>query len=91
LLNVHNKIANTNTKSLGNPPQGNQGNVFLSALNAPDIIWVKIGLFSQPFLRQMNALPLFADGCTEENAIIRWRHNIIAEQKLAFASTPLNG
>jgi hypothetical protein len=71
LLNVHDEIANTKAESFGNPPQGNQGNVFFSAFNAPDIIWVKIGFFGQPFLRQMNALPLFADGCTEEDAIIR--------------------
>jgi hypothetical protein len=51
LLNVHNEIANTNAKSFGNPPQSNQGNVFFPAFNAPDIIWVKLGLFSQPFLR----------------------------------------
>ena len=91
MLNVHNEIADTNAKGFGNPPQSNQGNVFFPAFNTPDIIWVKISFFSQSFLRQMNALPLFADGCTEQNAIIRWRHNIIAEQNLAFASTPLNG
>jgi hypothetical protein len=39
----------------------------------------------------MKPLPLFADGGTEDDAVIGWRHSLKRKQSLPRFSTPLNG
>jgi hypothetical protein len=65
--------------------------MLLTPFDSPDIIRVEIGLFGQPLLAQMQPLPLFADGCTKDNAVIRRRHSLKRKQRLPRITTPLNG
>jgi hypothetical protein len=44
--------------------------VFFPALNTANVIGVEIGRFGQPFLAPMKPLPLFADGGTQNYAVI---------------------
>lgn len=52
---------------------------------------MEIGFFRQPFQAPMKALPLFADGGSEDDAIIRWRHGPTRKQSPPRITTPLNG
>ena len=45
--------------------------MLLTPFNPADVIRVEIGLFRQALLAQTKTLPLFADGGTEDNAVIR--------------------
>ena len=65
--------------------------MFLPSFDPAEIIRVEIGFFGQPFLAQMKPLPLFADGGTEDDAVIGWRHSLKRKQSLPRFSTPLNG
>jgi hypothetical protein len=65
--------------------------VLLTPFNPADVIRVEIGLFGQPFLAQMQPLPLFADGGTKNDAVIRGRHSLKGKQGLPHITTPLNG
>jgi hypothetical protein len=89
--NFPNENPNPNPQSLCDPPQGNQRNVLFAPFDPADIIGVKVGLFRQTLLAQMQPFPLFADGGTENNAIVRRRHSQKQKQRLPRISTPLNG
>ena len=65
--------------------------MLLTSFNSADIIRVEISFFGKSFLAQMQPFPLFADGGTKNNAVIRRRHSSIGEQGLPHFSTPLNG
>jgi hypothetical protein len=65
--------------------------VFFTPFNPAEIIWVQIGFFGKPFQAQMKSLPLFANGGSEDDTVIRWRHNLTAKQSLPRITTPLNG
>jgi len=65
--------------------------VLFAALDPANIIGVKVGLFRQPLLAQMQPFPLFADGGTKNDAVVRGRHSLKQKQRLARISTPLNG
>jgi hypothetical protein len=50
--------------------------VLFTPLDAPDIIRVQVSLFGKPLLAQMQTHPLFADGGTKNDAVIRRRHSL---------------
>jgi hypothetical protein len=49
--------------------------MLLTSFDSADIIRVEIGLFREPLLAQMQPLPLFADGRTKNDAVVRRRHS----------------
>jgi len=65
--------------------------MLLPALNPSDVVGMQIGLFGEAFLAEMSSRPLFADGGTKNDAVIRGRHSLKQKQRLARISTPLNG
>ena len=65
--------------------------MLLTSFNSADIIRVEIGFFRESFLAQMQPFPLFADGGTKNDAVVRGRHSLKQKQRLARISTPLNG
>jgi hypothetical protein len=64
--------------------------MLLASFNSSKIIRVEIGFFREPFQAPMPPVPLFADGGTEHDTIIRW-HNPTRKQSLPRITTPLNG
>ena len=65
--------------------------MLLPALNPSDVVGMQIGLFGEAFLAEMSSRPLFADGGTKNDAVIRGRHSLTGKQALLFTTTPLNG
>jgi hypothetical protein len=52
---------------------------------------MQIRFFSKLFLGPLKPFPLFADGGSQNDAIIRWRHSLATNQNPPNVSTPLGG
>src|SRR6266849_3080476 len=64
------KLADANAERFRNPQERGHGNIFLAALNPPEVIRVKIRLFRQNFQGETSAHAVCADGCSEDDAMI---------------------
>jgi hypothetical protein len=65
--------------------------MFFTPFNPAEIVRMEIGFFRKPLQTQTEPLPLFADGGTENNAVIRRRNSLTRKQNLPRITTPLNG
>lgn len=86
------QIRHRDPECLGDSKKSRDGDVFLTAFNSTEKVVVQVGLFRQSLQTETGTLPVRADGCSEQWAIIAggW-HSLSREQGLGFLSTPLNG
>ena len=75
-LKIPREVADLDFQGAGDADEGGQRNLFLAALDPPEVVGMKLRFFGQPLLREPRATSLLANGRAEQHQVVlSFRHS----------------